>query len=165
MERRCLFVSVTVVMLFLTQWRWYFQKDSSLCVRLFSQVLLYTLSAAAEVNGVMSSSGGEEDDNMVVSRGQCCTYQGGVDYKKAYHTCGSWDLSPFVWCIKFYYWYFINIFKFPLLLFIGLENICSCPVFVCFIVFKYFKDIYRLYYIRCYFVLGTCFIVIRYCSI
>lgn len=42
--------------------------------------------------------------------GPCCTYQGGVDYKKAYHTCGSWDLSPFVWCIKFYYCYFINIF-------------------------------------------------------
>lgn len=102
MERQCLFVSVTVVMLFLTQWRWCFQKDSSLCVRLVSQVLLYTLSAAAEVNGVMSSSGGED---TVVSRGPCCTYQGGVDYKKAYHTCGSWDLSPFVWCIKFYYCY------------------------------------------------------------
>lgn len=62
------------------------------------------------------------------ARGLCCIYQGGVDYMKAYHTCGSWDLSPFVWCIKFYYCIFINIFYFPLILFIGLKNICSCPV-------------------------------------
>lgn len=31
---------------------------------------------------------------------------------KVYHTCGSWDLSPFVGCINFHYCYYINIFGF-----------------------------------------------------
>jgi len=30
---------------------------------------------------------------------------------KVYHTCGSWDLSPFIGCISFHYCY-INIFYF-----------------------------------------------------
>lgn len=64
----------------------------TVCQTSLPSAVVHTL-AAAEVNGVMSSSGGED---TVVSRGPCCTYQGGVDYKKAYHTCGSWDLSPFV---------------------------------------------------------------------
>ncbi len=43
-----------------------------------------------------------------------------------------------------YYILLLLFYYFPLILFIGLKDISSCPVFVCF-VFKYFKDIYSYY--------------------
>lgn len=48
-----------------------FSEGQLTVCRLFSQVLLYTLSAAAEVNGVMSSSGG--GDRVVLIREELIT--------------------------------------------------------------------------------------------
>lgn len=83
----------------------------------------------------MSPSGGQKENDT----SECLKEE-----LKVYRTHISLDSSPYVECASFHYCYSINISHIPLCLFIGLMDI--------------FSSCFQISFIKCYFVLGTCFL-------